>query len=134
MRLLLDTSVLIQGWEFFAEDADELAISSLSVAELSFGLAKPNLSPESRAARASRLALIRRQFDEGLPFDDAAADSYGIVTSLIMQKGRQVRGRVLDLMIAATAHSVHATLLTLNPKDFEGIESILEVRSPKACN
>jgi predicted nucleic acid-binding protein len=42
--------------------------------------------------------------------------------------GRNPRGRVMDLWIAATAMTRQLSLYTRNPADFVGLEELVEVR------
>ena len=71
MRLLLDTSVLIAG-DVPAEP--ETAISTVSIAELHFGLLVA-AGEEERALRTSRLGLLEARFPDPLALDDRVARS-----------------------------------------------------------
>jgi len=126
MRAFLDTNVLITGGYTVRPGIDEVAVTSLSLAELAFGVAAAP-SAEQRAIRVTELNRIRSVFGRGAPFDDDAAMSYGIITDLVLARGRSVRGRVMDLMIAAIAHSHGAALVTANTADFAGLEPVLTV-------
>ena len=121
-RGILDTSVLI------ATDIDpipgELSISAVSVAELQFGVLVA--SDEARPARLARLSAIQRRF-EPLPVDDLVADSYGHLAAAVVRAGRQPRARVMDLLIAATAHAYGATVYTRNARDLAGLEELVPV-------
>ena len=123
-RGVLDTSVLI------ARDVHpipgELAISVVSLAELQFGILVAR-SPEARSARLARLMSLQRRFGSALPVDEAVADSYGHLASKVVSRGRNPRGRVMDLLIAATAHAHDATLYTRNPDDLRGLESLITI-------
>ena len=121
-RGILDTSVLI------ATDVEpipgELAISVVSIAELQFGVL---VAPDrARATRLSRLGALQRRFDP-LPVDDAVADSYAQLAARVTAVGRQPRARVMDLLIAATAHAHDATVYTRNPRDLAGLEDLVRV-------
>jgi predicted nucleic acid-binding protein len=121
--VLLDTSVLIEGLD---EPVDaELAISTISLAELHFGVLVAR-SPEIRAGRLRRLADIERAF-EALPVTDAVARTYGSFAATVAAAGRQPRARAFDLVIAATAATHEAALYTRNPKDFAGLGDLVEV-------
>lgn len=126
MKVVLDTSVLL------ASDLDlngaEVAISSVSLAELHFGVLVAR-SPEVRAERLRRLALIEKNFD-ALPVDEDVAREYGRLAAAVALAGRQPRARVADLLIAATAASQQATLWTHNAKDLVGLENLIEIHQP----
>jgi predicted nucleic acid-binding protein len=130
VKAVLDTSVLVEG-RFGLDDSFELAVASLSYAELRYGANLPGLKPEERALRLTRIERVEAVFGEGLPFGDAAARSYGIITEVVLKAGRQVRGRAIDLLIAAVAHSVGAGVVTLNPSDFAGLEAVLPILNPE---
>ncbi len=66
---------------------------------------------------------------ESLPFDAAAARSYGLVYAAVRAAERQPRRRLADLLIAATAHANSLPLLTRNPDDFAGLEHLLAVHA-----
>ena len=122
-RGVLDTSVLIA--DDVAPLPGDLAISAVSLAELHFGvLVAPH--EEARARRLSRLSAVLRRFD-ALPLDEAVAESYGLLAARVARSGRQPRARVMDLLIAATAHAHRATLFTRNPDDLRGLDDLLAV-------
>jgi toxin FitB len=124
IRGILDTSVLI------ATDVHpipgELAISAASIAELQFGVLVAN--DQARPARLNRLSAIQRRFD-ALPVDESVADSYALLAAQVTRIGRQPRARVMDLLIAATAHAHKATVYTRNPKDLAGLEDLVPIAS-----
>jgi predicted nucleic acid-binding protein len=122
-RGLLDTSVVI------AQDvvplSGVLAISAVTLAELHFGVLVAR-SDDVRAERLRRLSVLQHRFD-ALPLDDAVAASYGRLAAAVVASGRQPRRRVMDLLIAATAHAHGATLYTRNPGDFAGLERLITI-------
>lgn len=123
MRGVLDTSVLIASDVGPLEG--DIAISSVSLAELHFGVLV-TADGAVRASRLRRLSDIERRFDP-LPIDEAVATSYGQIATAVVNAGRQPRARVMDLLIAATAHAHNARLYTQNPKDLAGLEGLVEV-------
>ena len=122
-RAVLDTSVLLAS--DLAPLPGELAISTASLAELHFGVLVAR-DDHIRADRLRRLGLIESQFD-ALPVDGAVAREYGRLAAAITAAGRQPRGRVMDLLIAATAATHDAALYTRNPADFRGLDELLPV-------
>jgi predicted nucleic acid-binding protein len=122
-RGILDTSVLI------ADDVDplpgDLAISAASLAVLHFGVLLA-ADDDARARRLRRLSAMQRRFD-ALPIDEVVAESYGVLASRVVRAGRQPRARVMDLLIAATAHAHGAALYTRNPEDLRGLDDLLQI-------
>lgn len=122
-RGILDTSVLI------ASDVQplpgELAISVVSLAELHYGVLVAR-SADARAVRLARLSGLQKWFDP-LPVDEAVAESYGRLAARTAEIGRLPRGRVMDLLIAATAHAHGATLYTRNADDLRGLEDLVDI-------
>ena len=124
MKAILDTSLLVA--ESLLHPGYDVSVSSLSWAELGYGVRKA-ADPIERARREARVARLRAVLGDGIPFDDAAAEAYETVCGLVLADGRQVRGRAIDLMIAATA-SVHgAAVITRNPGDFAGLDGLVTV-------
>jgi predicted nucleic acid-binding protein len=123
VRALLDTSVLIAT--DVAPLQGELAISVASLAELHFGVLVTD-DPSVRAERLRRLVVLERRFAP-LPVDEDVAASYGRLASVMVASGRRPRSRVMDLLIAATAHAHGARLYTRNPADLAGLEHDLEI-------
>ncbi len=120
MKTILDTSVLL------ATDVPELegdlAISAASLAELHFGVLVTS-DAGIRAERLRRLSDLQRKFD-ALPVDDDVAVSYGQLAAAV---AGQPRSRVMDLLIAATAHAHGARLYTRNAADLVGIEHLIDI-------
>lgn len=123
VRAILDTSVVIATDVPALEG--ELAISAATLAELHFGVLIAR-DDGVRAERLRRLSVLQRQFDP-LPVDEAVAASYGNLAAAVVAAGRQPRPRVMDLLIAATAHAHSARLYTRNGDDFSGTTELVEV-------
>lgn len=126
MRAILDTNVLVSEDLGTYPDIDAFAVTSVSYAELRFGVAAAK-SGDATALRQVRLRDIEQQFGPGLPFDDRAAFSFGILAEFLLARGRSPRGRVADIMIAAIAHAHDAAIITHNVDDFRGLERALTV-------
>ncbi len=126
---LLDTSVVIDLDDVAMLEAlpDEVAICTITLAELSAGPQLASTRSES-ARRQVRLQQVESNF-EPIPFDKAAALSFGLVVAAVTQSGRTHRRRFADLLIAATAHAHGLILYTRNQDDFAGIENLVEVVS-----
>ena len=111
-----------------------MAISAITLAELSAGPHEVRRNDQQtaydeHAERARRLEILQRaerDFDP-LPFDAEAARIFGRISAAVIAAGRKPRGRVVDLMIAATALAEGLSLYTTNPGDFAGLESVMPV-------
>ena len=130
---LLDTNIMIlRKWINPAELPDQVAISAVTLAELSAGPHQVRRNDEQsdydeHAERARRLDVLQRaenEFDP-IPFDAEAARIYGRVTAAVITSGRKPRRRLADLMIAAIAIAEDLPLFTTNPDDFAGLEHLL---------
>lgn len=123
MRAILDTSVVLSA--AVPAFAENLAISAATLAELHFGVLVSN-DAATRAERLRRLAVLERSFS-ALPVDERVARSYGRLAAAVAQAGRQPRARVMDLLIAATAHAYDAKLYTANAADLRGLDDLVDV-------
>jgi predicted nucleic acid-binding protein len=131
---LLDTNIVIlRRWVDPAELPDEMAISAITLAELSAWPHEVRNNHEQNAydehaERARRMEILQRaenEFDP-LPFDAEAARIYGRVAAVITS-GRKPRRRLADLMIAAIAIAEELPLFTTNPKDFAGLDDLVTI-------
>lgn len=134
-RGLLDTNVLVLcRWISPAELPDEMAISAITLAELSAGPHQVRGNDEQNgydehAERSRRMEILQRvesEFDP-IPFDAEAARIYGRVTAAVVAIGRKPRRRIADLMIAATAIAQDLPLFTANPGDYAGLEALTRI-------
>jgi hypothetical protein len=132
---LLDTNIVIlRKWLDPAELPTEVAISAITLAELSAGPHEVRRNEEQsdydeHAERGRRLDILQRaenEFDP-IPFDTEAARIYGRVCAAVISVGRKPRRRVADLMIAAIAIAEELPLFTTNPDDYTGLDDLLTV-------
>lgn len=132
---MLDTNILIlRRWVDPAELPDEMAISAITLAELSAGPHEVRRNDEQdaydeHAERARRLEILQRaesEFDP-VPFDAEAARIFGRVTAAVVAVGHKSRERMVDLMIAATAIAEGLPLFTTNPDDFAGLSTLIRI-------
>ena len=72
------------------------------------------------------LQRAESEFDPA-PFDAEAARIFGRVTAAVIAAGRKPRGRVVDLMIAATATAEGLSLYTTSPADFAGLDNLITI-------
>jgi predicted nucleic acid-binding protein len=126
-RGLIDTSVVIALDAVPVEGLPEdLVVSALTLAELATGPA----SASDSAERTRRMDLIQRTEAtfETIPFDSDCSRAYGHVHSAVIAIGRKPRGgRMVDLLIAATALAHQLPLYTLNAADLRGLDDLIEI-------
>jgi hypothetical protein len=129
-RGILDTSTLILLGRIPHTDTlpDEPLITAITLAELSVGPLVASSDAE-RSARQAHLQQAEADFDP-LPFDAAAARSFGRVAAGLRRAGRKPAARTYDAMIAATAISNELPVHTSNPKDFTAIEELTVIAVP----
>jgi len=126
-RGILDTSTLILLGRLHETDAlpDEPQITAITLAELSVGPLVASNDQEP-AARQAHLQQAEADFD-ALPFDAAAARSFGQVAASLRRAGRKPAARAYDAMIAAVALANDLPIHTCNPRDFTGIDGLTVV-------
>lgn len=128
MIFMLDTNICIYllnrsiGYENILAKIDGLAyeqvvISSLTLAELKYGIAKSVKKETNRI----KLEYFLYQF-ECLPFDTDATSCYGDIRVQLESKGTPIGP--LDTLIAAHALSLSATMVTSNARKFERVEGL----------
>ncbi len=131
-RGVLDTSTLILLGRIIDVESlpDEPVITAVTLAELSVGPLVA-ASDAERAARQAHLQAAEADF-EPLPFDAAAARSFGAVAASLRRGGRKSSARAYDAMIAAIAVAHELPVHTCNARDFDGIDGleVISVRHP----
>jgi tRNA(fMet)-specific endonuclease VapC len=126
-RGVLDTSTLILLGRVVDAHAlpEEPLITAITLAELTIGPLVAR-TDEERSARQAHLQQAETDFDP-LPFDRAAAHSFGQVAASLRRSGRKHAARAYDALIAATAMSCGLPVHTCNPDDFSGISGLAVV-------
>lgn len=125
---LLDTNVVIDlgdGLDAYALPDGALYLSAITLAELSAGVAAARTA-DDRAARLRRLQWVESSFTP-LPFNAEAARFYGHIYARVRAEGRQPRRRLADLHIASIAGAHGWPLVTRNPSDFAGLETLVTI-------
>jgi len=95
----------------------DVAISSITLAELEFGVSKSAQPAKNRAALDLFLTPL-----ELAPFDQAAARAYGDIRATLERKGSRIGP--LDTLIGAHALSLGVTLVTHNTREFSRIPTL----------
>jgi predicted nucleic acid-binding protein len=121
---LLDTSCVIDFPDQLEQLAETAAVSTLTIAELAYGIHHDD--PLVAAAREARYRDVLTEFDP-IPYSARAAHLYGAIAASVRKSGRNPRPRRIDLMLASVAADLGAVLLTRNPSDFAGIGDIARV-------
>jgi len=98
---------------FRLERLGDIAISSVTAAELAFGVAKSG-SVRNRQALEMFLSTL-----EILPFDESAIWHYADIRADLERRGQPIG--TLDTMIAAHALTTNTILVTNNTREFERI-------------
>jgi len=127
VKVLLDTSVVIDPSGVVWPDDAEFAISAITIGELGFGIVKAADDIE-RVKRTIHLQRVRTVFEE-LPVDSAVAEAYVAVATALHIDGRSPRPRAFDLLIAATAMAHDLPLYTRDTKDVVALRHLVDVRS-----
>ena len=102
---------------FKNHEIGQIAISSITVSELNYGVTKS----QNKKQNAKRLEEFLTPFNI-LPYDENASKYYGIIRSELESQGKVVGP--LDMLIAAHAMSENLILVTNNQKEFQRIKSL----------
>ncbi len=126
MKYMLDTNICIYAMknkpekvlEKLKESIDEgICISSITLAELQFGMEK------SSAPAKNKQALLRFLIPlTVMPFEDKAAVEYGRVRALLQKQGTPIGP--LDMLIASHAKAEELILVTNNIREFERVPEL----------
>jgi tRNA(fMet)-specific endonuclease VapC len=126
MRYMLDTNICIylikkkpaQVLEKLKKlSIADVAISSITLAELEYGVAKSSQPQQNSEALHAFVAPL-----EILPFDDRAACRYGEIRAFLEGKGKVIGA--MDMLIAAHAGSLGLTLATNNLREFQRVPGL----------
>ena len=101
---------------FRLERLGDIVISSVTAAELTFGVAKSG-SVRNRQALEMFLSTL-----EILPFDESAIWHYGDLRTDLERRGQPIG--TLDTMIAAHALTTNTILVTNNTREFERVPGL----------
>ena len=93
------------------KDPEQIAISTITQAELEYGIAR------SRYPERNRVAFLEFLFPFLLlDFDQIAAVQYGLIRASLEARGRPIGA--MDMLLAAQARSRDLVLVTNNEKEF----------------
>lgn len=123
---LIDTSIcvaILRGTsprirpKFRAAMESGVAISSISAAELYYGVAKCAEPERNRRAVGDLLGAV-----SVLPFGEQAAEAYGLVRDYLQRRGQAIGP--YDLLIAAHSIAEDAVLVTNNTREFSRVPTL----------
>lgn len=126
MKLMLDTNICIYIIKqqpaivlkcFLDYQVGDIGISSITLSELSYGVAKS----KHREKNANALEEFIIPLDIAL-FDEAAAMAYGDIRTNLEKVGTLIGA--MDMLIAAHALSLGITLVTNNTREFSRVPSL----------
>lgn len=121
MKYLLDTNICLYIMQrrpaavaarFESLSRGDVGMSIITYAEIRVGIEK---HPDSRKHNEKILELFVQRVPY-LPFDEAAANAYGVLRAAVPDRRRNA----MDRLIAAQALSIGAILVTNNEDDFKG--------------
>jgi tRNA(fMet)-specific endonuclease VapC len=125
LQYMLDTNICVyvlknrpeQLREKFNRLAGQLCISTISLAELLYGVEKSSRPNENRQAVEQLVARLGV-----LPFSASAASHYGQIRVALEGAGRPIGAH--DMLIGAHARSEGMTVVTNNLREFERIPEL----------
>jgi tRNA(fMet)-specific endonuclease VapC len=125
MTYLLDTNICIFMMKkmagvverFRSAQSGGIAISSITLAELEFGVSNSKAYERNRNALLAFSTLV-----EILPFDIPASAEYGKIRAALEKAGTPIG--TLDTLIAAHAKSLNLTLVTNNTREFQRVDGL----------
>lgn len=126
MRLMLDTNICIALIKrkpkdildrFSLYQVGDICISSVTLAELRYGVAKSLYQEKNQAALDEFILSL-----EVASFDENAALVYGNLRAMLEKQGAPIGS--LDTMIGAHALSLNLTIVTNNTKEFNRIPDL----------
>lgn len=98
---------------------DDLALSTLVIAEIHYGIALATSAPKRQTLTAWLAGLEARYWGQTLSFGRQSARHYGQIAAHPEVKARQPQ--IIDMQIAAQAQEHGIPLATRNARDFDWI-------------
>ncbi len=126
MAYLLDTDICIYiikkqpvsvREKFNSTDPTKIFVSSITVAELEYGVSKSSQVDQNSNSLKHFLSQLNI-----VSFDAHAATHYGVIRASLEKNGTLIGS--LDMMIAAIAKSVDYILITNNEREFARVDGL----------
>jgi tRNA(fMet)-specific endonuclease VapC len=129
MKLMLDTNICIYIIKqqpaavlkrFLEYQIGDICISSITLAELRYGVAKSAHKEKNAKALDEFIVPL-----ETVSFDEAAAHVYGEIRAALERAGTPIGA--MDMLIAAHALSLGISLVTNNSREFAHISALTSI-------
>ncbi len=126
MKLLLDTNTCIYIIkqkppevlkQFKSYSVGDIGISSITLAELQYGVAKSQHVQKNREALEEFILPL-----EIADFDEKASRVYGTIRAMLEKAGKPIGS--MDMLIGSHALALGVTLVTNNIKEFKRIKNL----------
>ncbi len=126
MKYLLDTNICIYlikqnppnvVKKFSQHDITEIGISTITIAELEFGVFKSKYQNQNKEALEKFLL-----FFDVIPFDKISAQVYGYLRCELEKRGTPIGA--MDMLIAAQALDKGLVVVTNNSKEFSKVPNL----------
>lgn len=126
MKFILDTNICIYLIKlrpekvlkhFQSHSVGDIGISSITLAELRYGVEKSQHIEKNRQALDEFILPL-----EIADFDETAAEAYGTIRAALEKVGRPIGS--MDMLIGAHALALGAALVTNNTKEFRRIKNL----------
>lgn len=126
MKYMLDTNVIIHlirnkseklKTRLRNEQISDICISSITYAELEYGVEKSSNKTRNRIALLNVMSGIRV-----LPFEERSGIDYGLIRAELEKSGTPIGPN--DMLIAAQARSGNLTLVTNNTREFSRVKGL----------
>jgi len=126
IKYMLDTNICIYIIKrkptdviarFRQTQISQIGISSITLSELEYGVAKSSKPDQNQFALAQFLAPL-----EILSYGDEAAQQYGRLRALLEKQGTPIGS--LDMLIATHVLSINCILVTNNEKEFNRVPNL----------
>ncbi|MDI6801596.1 MAG: type II toxin-antitoxin system VapC family toxin [Thermodesulfovibrionales bacterium] len=126
MKFMLDTNICIYIIKqkpaktlkhFYSHNIGDIGISSITLAELQYGVSKSQYVQKNRQALSEFILPL-----EIADFDEKAAEAYGNIRAALKKSGTLIGS--MDMLIGAHALSLGAVIVTNNVREFKQIKGL----------
>jgi len=115
---IINTKSIELAKKISSAPADKICISTISQAELEYGVSKSQQPAKNAQALAKFLSVLKV-----VNFDDEAAQIYGEIRANLERKGTVIGN--MDMLIAGHAKSKGYILVTNNEQEFNRVDGLI---------